>query len=397
MYYHICINTHSDRSFRTVELDLNDIQQVKNLLAPHIQGLPIIFSNGESIAPADVKNIVVSENIKSANDVIEDIKQERQGRVYVGAAAREPWGWRVPFRGRNITNEVLTDLQMYNNVRGNPLLQTKLSIQKNEAEKKLQISIEKGLELKNTFIVNERDLKNIQKELMEWDTYNHELMLQLFSDARIANEYKNNCPFVDTDHWYNSPPLISVQAMEFKDNIDTRIIKLTSIIERLEFFQDSPISNINRMQGKISRDVFIVHGHDEGTKETVARFLEKLKLNPIILHEQANRGNTLIEKFEEHSDVAFAVVLLTPDDIGYSKDNKDSAKARARQNVVFELGFFIGKLGRENVCALRKGDIETPTDFSGVVYVSMDERDWQILLAKEINVAGIAVDLNNAF
>ena len=143
------------------------------------------------------------------------------------------------------------------------------------------------------------------------------------------------------------------------------------------------------------RKIFIVHGHDEGSKYAVARFLERLELEPIILHEGPNQGRTIIEKFEKYSDVAYAVVLLTPDDLGGSKDDLDNLLPRSRQNVVFELGFFIGKLGRERICALYKGEVEIPSDFSGVLWIRMDvEGGWQLKLAKEINVVGIEVDLN---
>jgi hypothetical protein len=117
--------------------------------------------------------------------------------------------------------------------------------------------------------------------------------------------------------------------------------------------------------GPAARKVFIVHGHDEGARESVARFLEQLDFDPIILHEQANQGRTIIEKIEAHGDVGFAVVLLTPDDIG-SVQGGDPLP-RARQNVLLELGYFIGRLGRARVCALKRGDVEVPSDFGGVV------------------------------
>ena len=102
-----------------------------------------------------------------------------------------------------------------------------------------------------------------------------------------------------------------------------------------------------------SRKVFIVHGHDNEAKERVARFLEKLGLEPIILHEKASSGRTIIEKFETYSgDIAFAVVLLTPDDVGCAALSRENQKPRARQNVILELGYFLGRLGRVRICAL---------------------------------------------
>lgn len=146
-----------------------------------------------------------------------------------------------------------------------------------------------------------------------------------------------------------------------------------------------------------SNKVFIVHGHDSLSKTEVARTLEKLGLEAIVLHEQPNEGKTIIEKFErDASQVGFAVILLTPDDIGYPKNKPDSKRARARQNVILELGFFCGALGRSNVCVLFKGNTEIPSDYLGVVYVSMDDGGaWRFNLAKELKQAGITVDLNN--
>ena len=143
----------------------------------------------------------------------------------------------------------------------------------------------------------------------------------------------------------------------------------------------------------LGRDVFVVHGHDEGTKETVARFIGKLGLKAIILHEQPDAGRTIIEKFEHYSNVGFAVVLITPDDTGGPKGKPKAAKLRARQNVVFELGYFIGKLGRKRVRALCKGEVEIPSDYQGVLYILMDSAGaWREKLATEIKATGIDVN-----
>jgi predicted nucleotide-binding protein len=141
--------------------------------------------------------------------------------------------------------------------------------------------------------------------------------------------------------------------------------------------------------------VFIVHGHDEEVKSKVARFIEKLGFEPIILHEQASLGSTIIEKIEEYSNVGFGIVLYTPCDVGGKKADSPELKSRARQNVVFEHGYLIGKIGRSNVCALVRGDIETPTDISGIVYISMDSANaWHIEIARELRSSGYNVDMN---
>ena len=150
-------------------------------------------------------------------------------------------------------------------------------------------------------------------------------------------------------------------------------------------------SEVDALDSQRTR-IFIVHGQDDGTKHTVARFLEKLGLEPVILHEQPNRGRTIITKFLEESDrVGFAVVLMTPDDHG-KPAHAETWHSRARQNVVFELGYFIGRLQPERVVALVKGQIERPSDFDGVVYIALDKDDWRNLLAKEIRAAGIEFD-----
>ncbi len=145
-----------------------------------------------------------------------------------------------------------------------------------------------------------------------------------------------------------------------------------------------------------SRKIFLVHGHDNEIKETAARYLERLSLEPIILHEQPNSGRTIIEKFEIYSgDISYAVVLLTPDDLGCAKDDTQDLKPRARQNVILELGYFMGRLGRHRVCALYKGGVQLPTDIQGVVYVELDSAGaWKTKLAQEFVQAKLPMDLS---
>lgn len=139
--------------------------------------------------------------------------------------------------------------------------------------------------------------------------------------------------------------------------------------------------------------VFIVHGRDDLAKISAARFVEKLGLKAVILHEQVSGGKTIIEKIEEHTNVGFALVLYTPCDSGGLVGDKP--KPRARQNVVFEHGYLISKLGRRNVCALVKDGTEVPNDISGVVYVPLDDHGaWHLAVAKELRNAGYGVDMN---
>ncbi|MDN4605901.1 nucleotide-binding protein [Sporosarcina highlanderae] len=180
---------------------------------------------------------------------------------------------------------------------------------------------------------------------------------------------------------------------EFTHDVTPEIMKeaKTRINESPKFFISPPLVEID------NKKVFIVHGHDESVKLSVARFLERLDLKPIILHEQASGGTTIIEKIENHIDVGFGVVLYTPCDLGKAKDSEE-LQMRARQNVVFEHGYLIGRLGRSNVCALVKDDIEKPNDISGVVYINYNSGNgWHMELFKELKNAGYKLDANKLF
>ena len=144
---------------------------------------------------------------------------------------------------------------------------------------------------------------------------------------------------------------------------------------------------------------FIVHGRDELVKIDVARFLEKMGIEPIILHEQASQGKTIIEKIEEYSNVGYGIVLYTPcDKGGLASCDDNQLKPRARQNVVFEHGYLIGKLGRDRVCALMKDEVEYPNDISGILYIKYQNNDaWKLDLARELKKAGYNIDFNKLF
>lgn len=138
--------------------------------------------------------------------------------------------------------------------------------------------------------------------------------------------------------------------------------------------------------------VFIVHGHDEDAKRETEQHVRELGLTPIILHDQPNKGRTIIEKFESHSEVAFAIILITPDDLGGANTPGMDLllRPRARQNVILELGFFIARLGRERVSTLVRGDVETPSDYHGVVYIPMDTQGtWKSQMETELRAADL--------
>ena len=178
------------------------------------------------------------------------------------------------------------------------------------------------------------------------------------------------------------------QAIEL---LNRAIEALEDKITDLGISQEPAVSPV-----EFSKDVFIVHGHDDPAKMEVAHLIERAGLNAVILHEKPNAGRTIIEKFEKHGGSAgFAVVLLTPDDVG--GPNRGDLRPRARQNVIGEMFWFAGKLGRGRICALKKGDLEIPTDFAGIVYTDMDDRGtWKAKLLQELETAGYEVDWSKA-
>jgi predicted nucleotide-binding protein len=174
----------------------------------------------------------------------------------------------------------------------------------------------------------------------------------------------------------------------WQSSIGTEGIFTASKFENKPLDQSLPSNN----------SVFLVHGHDDGAKHGVARFLEQLGVKPVILQEQINQGMTVIEKFEEFANRAgFAVVLMTPDDYGYPVGKDEERKYRPRQNVVLELGYFAAKLGRNKTIVLTRGEIEMPSDVFGLVYESLDKGEgWKMTLARELKAAGFEIDLNRA-
>lgn len=217
---------------------------------------------------------------------------------------------------------------------------------------------------------------------------------QIDKSSAQFRKFKN-----DIDTYFSLYP--SDEQQQIENLLKTPILDL-KLLDDIEVFlhslknktlYSSLLPTINR-ETLATDKVFIVHGHDNEAKVDAARFVERLGLEAIILHEQASSGNTIIEKIEHYSNVGFAIVLYTPCDVGHSK-TENEAKARARQNVVFEHGYLIGKLSRKRVCALVKGNIEIPGDISGVVYVRMDNSGaWKYTLIDEMNAVGFNLDKN---
>lgn len=184
---------------------------------------------------------------------------------------------------------------------------------------------------------------------------------------------------------------ISTPDSAFVEACTSGLRKAKAVLETyLDEFSDQEESASITNIGDFSK-VFIVHGHDGELRERVARIIERQGLKAVILNEQSNHGQTIIEKLETEGNAAGAVCLFTADDEGKSRVEQ-SARPRARQNVVFEAGYFIGRLGRENVTILVDKGIEIPSDLQGVVYTGTD--NWEFRLLKELRSMGYSIDLN---
>ena len=271
--------------------------------------------------------------------------------------------------------------------------QLRVSLQ--DARTKIEERIAIGRRLLAVEITDGTILSDVKSKRYSWDEYNFSLLKQLFTNDSVADEYRG--VFVGG---------IGLLAFESEvrfltEDIQGEVRRLESINDRLELWgapEEMMASSGPSAKGQeIGTKVFVVHGRDDAARETVARFLENLKLDPIILNEQANRGVSILQKLARHGQVNYAVVLLTPDDIGGLKDTdyKD-LKRRARQNVVMELGYFIGTLGESRVCVLYDSTVEMPSDYRGIGYVPWDSSGgWKLLLVRELQAAGFDVDAND--
>jgi len=183
-----------------------------------------------------------------------------------------------------------------------------------------------------------------------------------------------------------------------KSNLITALKLVADTLEN-DIYGELKRSKSEAKSPLLSNKVFVVHGHDQGLKTDVERFLREIGLTPVVLHREVDQGATIIEKFEKHSDVGYAIILLTPDEISFSADQTSIEDAqrkkeyRARPNVIFEFGYFVGKLGRNRVCCLHKGDVVVPSDLASLVYKkvndSIDSQAYSII--RELKAAGYKI------
>lgn len=249
-------------------------------------------------------------------------------------------------------------------------------------------------------------LKDFKQEFQDLTYENRENQekLSIRFTTLISKFLDSNSAYIDKFNNVSFTPII-VTFGGLADPAKSKEVWITGHEYALQIIDDviEDVELINSIDSKVMTEktdtdrtkVFIVHGHDDGAKNEVARFIEKLGLEVIIIHEQTSSGDTIIEKVIRYSDVGFGVVLYTACDIGAVKSEIDNLKPRARQNVVFEHGFLIGKIGRKNVMALVKDNVEKPNDISGVVYETIDSKGaWKFQLAREMKASGYDIDMN---
>lgn len=269
---------------------------------------------------------------------------------------------------------------------------SKLVMSRPEFESALDGLIERGQAILATTIRDRSDLEAADAESQTWHDYIRTLLERSFSSRAEVDRYA----YVPIR--MGMPRSLEQKIEIFRDDVRGLIRQLKSLKAQLDLYETvRPEQEAARRTHARDGSIFVVHGHDGEARETVARFLESLGTRPVILHEEANRGQTVIEKFERHGGAAtFAVVLLTGDDEG-CKRGDDELQPRGRQNVVFELGFFIGTLGREHTAILYEPGVELPSDLRGYLYIELDAPGaWKSRLGRELQEAGISVDMNKA-
>jgi predicted nucleotide-binding protein len=259
-----------------------------------------------------------------------------------------------------------------------------------EFEAALDLQIVKGQSICDFAIESESDLEDARADFRSWDDYNRALLERSFSSTAEVDDYARTPIIMGYfDKTFDQ------KVTDFRNDASAAIRKLTSLKARLDLYEAD--EEAARHTSAPDGPIFVVHGHAGEVREAVARFLERLGSTPVILHEEPNRGQTIMEKFERHGRAAgFAVVLLTADDEG-RQQGEGELQPRGRQNVVLELGFFIGTLGRGRTAILYEPGVELPSDLRGLLYIELDSREaWKQQLVKELRAAGVSVDLNKA-
>ncbi len=237
----------------------------------------------------------------------------------------------------------------------------------------------------------EKGVRSSEPSFEAWKTKAERFLVKKFGQDSFEHNKFKKTSFSLNIYFDSTSPSEFVKAC--RKGLQTTREVFAEYLEEIKEESVSVVQNVSALDSAFDK-IFIVHGHDGELKQSVARIIEKQGIDAVILSEQANQGRTIIEKFEGYSDVSGAICLFTADDIGKAKSSLED-KYRARQNVVMETGYFMGKLGRNRIVILADSGIEMPSDLSGVVY--SDTANWQIDLLKELRAMGYNVDFNKLF
>ena len=279
----------------------------------------------------------------------------------------------------------------------------KLIQPRDEAKRRLGDRIEKGLELKQRKVDTREAYELLLRDYQKWDAFNKELLKQLFSTDELAKEYS----YLGVPAMVMREPSLGEKIADSFKRVDNKIHRIDSIIERIELIpiDETKVSDlvshrdISAEKQPRTKKVFVVHGRDEIAKTSLEVFLHEIGLEPVVLHRQADEGMTIIEKFEKHSDVGYVFILLTPDEIAYlasddqKLDSERNKEFRARPNVIFEFGYFIGKFGRSRVCCLYTGNVSLPSDVNGMIYKKFNKNIEEVAygVIKDLKASGYAI------
>jgi predicted nucleotide-binding protein len=253
-----------------------------------------------------------------------------------------------------------------------------------------------GKEIRERKVEGDLQFQNFKSDFIKWNDYNIEYLKHVFNNE--DNSYK--LAYSTVYSWRFAWLKTFINSEQYNiliAELDNKILNLETLINKadlLKSFEKSELQSDKESNNENDKNIFIVHGHNTEILESVARLIEKIDLFPIILNEMPNEGKTIIEKFEKYTNVNFAIIILADDDFGKSKLDGEM-NDRARQNVILELGYFIGKLGRERVLPLYLENVELPSDIHGLLYVPIDKlNNWRYSVVKELKHSGYKIDAN---
>jgi predicted nucleotide-binding protein len=201
----------------------------------------------------------------------------------------------------------------------------------------------------------------------------------------------------------DSPPSVQKEIQEpgekAKITVDLDVVgkKKEPTPEEKEDNQPEVIKKEKTMEKTSIPKVFVITGKDEKKKAAVASFLTSLGVEPVIPQEDNGYKTNLVEKLGKNSEVAFAIILLVGDEIGYPKEKPEESRPRANQKVIFELGFLMGRLPQNLVCALYEEGLDLPAEYQGNVFIPFDGGGiWKLLTARAMKMAHVDIDMNKA-